>query len=411
VLVAGSLSWLADVLHVLTPGERVAGGAVLAGFGSLVALPYGLWGLAAGWLGRRGVRGWQLWQAPGVLLVQGLVHDGWLGFPWLHYGYWLASGPWGAWLGVLGAWGSGLLPLHLAACLGGWRSARGARWQALGVAGALGAALVFPGGDSPPGDTRPIQVAAITVEQGQVEDSERDDVALLSRSVVATRRAEAEWILWPESVIRDGGASLPALGEVLGQPGRRLFAGALLPAPGGRYNALVELPGGRPVYYKRERVPFSEYVPGEPLRRLFRELGVSTLKADVVAWQGPQPALEVDGVEVVPLLCYEVAFTELIHPGERPAVLFNVGNERWFRQALVRRMTLAMGMARSSEYGIPLVRSVAGGASGFFDPASGRWRGEPEEGSGVASHQGQVLPRPAATLYARWARLRPWRRG
>jgi apolipoprotein N-acyltransferase len=408
LLSASSLYWLTDVLYVLTFGERLAGAVVVGGFMLLIALPYGLWGLAARWLSRRALPArLLLLHAPGVLLAQALIHDAWLGFPWLHYGHWLAFGPLGDWLALLGAQGAGLLLLQLAASLGSWRQLPKASWHAGAALAVLVLGLFIPVSQPPAGTSRPLEVASITIAPETVSDSAQDDLALLSRYVAATQEAAADWVIWPESIIRDGDASLTPLGEVLGSAGGPVFAGALLAAPSGRYNALVELRGGRPVYYKQKLVPFSEYVPGEPLRRLFAALGLNTLKTDVSAWTRPQQPFEVDGVLVRPLLCYEVAFTELIAPAEQPMVLLNLGNERWFQSALLHRMTLAMGVARAREYGVPLVRSVVGGYSGAFDPASGaQWeRREPHAPEFL--HRTRVIPRPAATPYSRWRRLLP----
>ncbi len=225
-----------------------------------------------------------------------------------------------------------------------------------------------------------------------MSDSARDDLDLLSRYVVATQQAQADWTFWPESVIRDGESTLAPLGSTLASRGGKVFAGALLAAPSGRYNALVELPSGKPVYYKQKRVPFSEYLPGEPFRQLFRALGINTLKTDVAEWPQPQPAPgRVSGITLHPLLCYEVAFTELIQPGHQPTVLLNAGNESWFRSAVMHRMTLAMGAARSREYGVPLVRSVVGGYSGVFDPDA-----SPGLGGDATPGDGHAPPNPAA---------------
>jgi apolipoprotein N-acyltransferase len=240
-----------------------------------------------------------------------------------------------------------------------------------------------------------------------VKDSPRDDLELLSRYVMATRELRADWTFWPESVIRDGEATLAPLGAALGLSGGRVFAGALLAAPSGRYNTLVDLPGGKAVYYKQKLVPFSEYLPGEPFRLLFGALGVNTLKTDVAAWTQPQPAFGVDGVSLHPLLCYEAAFTGLIEPGSQPMVLLNAGNESWFRSALMHHMTLAMSVARAREYGVPLVRSVMGGHSGIFDPALAQgWQPGSTRGA-TLTHLGQLLPRPASTPYSQWRRLLP----
>jgi apolipoprotein N-acyltransferase len=405
-LAASSLYWLTDVLYVLTLGERIVGAFVVGGFLALIALPYGLWGLMTGWASRRVRQRWLLLYAPGLLLLQALVHDAWLGFPWLHHGYWLAFGPLGNWLALLGAWGSGLLLLHLAACLGLWGQEPRAPPHALAAGAVLCLAPLFPVNPPPNQAPRIVRAAVVSLEPKEVNDSARDDLELLSRYVMATRELRADWTFWPESVIRDGEATLAPLSATLGQPAGRIFAGALLAAPSGRYNALVDLPSGRPLYYKQKLVPFSEYLPGESFRQLFAALGVNTLKTDVAAWTQPQPAVDADGVSLHPLLCYEVAFTELIQPGSQPMVLLNAGNERWFQSAIMHRMTLAMGVARSREYGVPLVRSVVGGYSGTFDPAAAPAWMAGETIGGVIPSPSRLLPRPASTPYSHWRRLR-----
>ncbi|HSP79713.1 MAG TPA: apolipoprotein N-acyltransferase [Myxococcaceae bacterium] len=406
VLLAGSsLYWIADVLHVLTAGERVVGAGVVGGFLMLVALPYGVWGGIAGGRGGRGTA-WVLFaQAPGLVLAQTLVQDMWLGFPWLHPGYWLAAGPFAGGLGGLGVRGAGLLVLHVAACLGLWGMNPRARRQALLAVGGLVAVSLLPEGFGAAEEGQAVSVAIVALEQeAPAGDSERDDLGLLSRYVLATRAAEADWVVWPESVIRDGEASLEPLGAMLGTSSQHVFAGALLPAPSGRYNALVELRSGRPVYYKRRRVPFSEYVPGRGFRWLFEKWGIHTLRTDVRAGDASQPAIDVGGVVVIPLICFEVAFTELIQPGERPAVLLHVGNEGWFRSEVLHRMTLAMSMARSREYGLPLVRAVTHGASGFFEPRGGGWA-ETDGGASSASQPGVLRPRRTMTPFGRLSML------
>lgn len=407
LLAATTLFWITDVLYVLTLGERIVGAVVVGGFLVLIALPYALWGLGAVLVRRRVPRHWGFLLAPGLLLAQALVHDVWLGFPWLHHGYWLAFGPFGNWLALLGAWGSGLLLLHLAACVGLWDTAPSAPQHALAATVILCLAPLFPVRPPPDPSLRIVQVGIVSIEPPEVKDSAQDDLGLLSRYVLATQQLHADWTFWPESVIRDGDATLAPLGATLGLPGRRVFAGALLPAPSGRYNALVELPGGRPLYYKQKLVPFSEYLPGQPFRWLFGMLGVHTLKNDIAVGPQPQPGVEADSVSLHPLLCYEVAFTELIQPSSQPMVLLNAGNEGWFRSALMHRMTLAMSVARSREYGVPLVRSVVGGSSGIFDPASDpAWQGG-EAHEGTLTQSVRLQPRPATTPYSRWRRLFP----
>lgn len=412
LVAAGCLYWLTDVLYVLTTVERLAGVGVILGWMLIVALPYGLWAGAVRWWMRRGWRCPPLVQAFGLLLVQVLIQEVWLGFPWLQYGYWLADGPFGVWLGILGARWVGLLLLAGAAGLGLWGLVPGAKVQALVAGLVFGAVLVLPGpsGSKPEDETGPVlRVALVSVERAVHEDSEEDDLALLSRYAAATRKTTADWVFWPESVIRNGEANLGPLAVLLAEPGKRqrVLAGALLRAPGGgKYNALVELPGVETRYYKQRLVPFSEYVPGVLLRRLFASLGVSTLKNNVVAREtpAPEPAMELGdgrvGVAAFPLICYEAAFTELILPDERPAILLHVGNEGWFRSAIVHRMLWAMSAARALEYGLPLVRVAVNGTSGVFDPSRNlRWVHGGSPSGPVVIEEALVRPRPVSTFY------------
>jgi apolipoprotein N-acyltransferase len=392
----GSLYWIADVLNVLTLGERIAGVAVIGGFLLLIALPYGLWGLAPRW---------QHLQAAGLLLIQALVHDVWLEFPWLHHGYWLVAGPFRGWLGILGARGSGLLLLSIAAYLGHLRLRPRAQVYALIAAATLCAILVYPAGATGgPGD-RQVDAAVVAIDRTIESDSERDDLDLLARYVVATRALDAQWVVWPESVIRDGEASAQALAAMLADQRGRVLAGGLFKAEGGRHNAVVDLRSGDRIYYKQKLVPFSEYLPGTVFRTLFARLGISTLKSNVIAWERPQRPLEIDGVTVIPLICFEVAFAELVQPDDRPVVLLNVGNESWFRSAILHRMTLAIGAARALEHGVPLLRSVSGGYSGAFDPSAGRLGAQLSSEGAVVSRRALLRPRPSTTLYGRLSRM------
>lgn len=399
IMAAGSLYWIADILNVLTLGERIAGAGVIGGFLSLIALPYGLWGLAAGVLARRAVPGGQHLCATGLLLSQALIHDVWLEFPWLHHGYWLVDGPFSAWLGILGARGSGLLLLSIAAYLGHWRlRPRAPVYAALAVA-AFCAILFYPERATGGARAKPVQAAIVAVDQRLESDRERDDLDLLSRYVVATRAIDADWIVWPESVIRDGDANGKAVAAMLAD--RRVLAGALLKAEGGKHNAIIDLRSGEAVYYKQKLVPFSEYLPGSLFRSAFAKLGINTLKSNVIAWTQPQPTLEMEGVAVIPLICFEAAFAELVRPGERPTVLLNVGNESWFQSAILHRMTLAISAARSLEHGIPLLRSVAGGYSGAFDPSAGHPGAEMSFEGSTVGRRALLEPRPPTTLYGR----------
>jgi apolipoprotein N-acyltransferase len=81
-------------------------------------------------------------------------------------------------------------------------------------------------------------------------------------------------------------------------------------------------------------------------------------------------------------------------------VLLHVGNEGWFRSAIVHRMLWAMSAARALEYGLPLVRVAVNGRSGVFDPSRDLGWAHGGAASGpVVVEETLVRPRPSHTLY------------
>jgi len=72
---------------------------------------------------------------------------------------------------------------------------------------------------------------------------------------------------------------------------------------------------------------------------------------------------------VLPLICYEVAFSDAIVPtGERPGWIVNLTNDGWFGNSTGPYQHLQMARLRAIEEGLPIVRSANTGISGVIDP-------------------------------------------
>lgn len=137
------------------------------------------------------------------------------------------------------------------------------------------------------------------------------------------------------------------------------------------YNSAMMIdPAGTcgPLYQKRKLLPFGEYLPFEKsfpfLRRIFPGVlryvqGTETVLFEVSA-----------GKLVIPTLCYEVVFSDLVREFVRAGgnVLLNLADDIWFGDSDASAIHLALGTFRSIEYRIPLVRVTNSGNGVFVQP-------------------------------------------
>lgn len=165
-------------------------------------------------------------------------------------------------------------------------------------------------------------------------------------------------------------------------------------------------PGEKPllhVYDKHHLVPFGEYLP---MRGLLKALGLSQLapvEEGFTPGPGPQ-TLDVAGLKISPLICYEDVFPGELYPaGQRPDLLVVVTNDAWFGDDAGPRQHLDISRMRTIESGLPMARSANTGISGIFS-AHGRLIAEvPLYQDGTISIT--IPPKLAKTLYAQLAQL------
>ncbi|MEM6491506.1 MAG: apolipoprotein N-acyltransferase, partial [Pseudomonadota bacterium] len=124
--------------------------------------------------------------------------------------------------------------------------------------------------------------------------------------------------------------------------------------------------GVRAIYDKHHLVPFGEYVP------FGAYLPFGGLVGGGFA-EGPGPRLlDVAGLKLAPLICYEAIFPRYAGAGgERPDLLVNITNDAWFDDSPGPRQHVVASLYRAIEQGVPLVRAANTGVSLVAD-ARGR---------------------------------------
>jgi len=125
------------------------------------------------------------------------------------------------------------------------------------------------------------------------------------------------------------------------------------------------------VYDKYRLVPFGEFLPAEPL---LDRLGIKKLVPLESFTPGPKPSpLDIGGVIIQPLICYEALFPGLTSAGARRSgtraeAIVNISNDAWFGATSGPLQHLNQAAYRAIEEGLPMIRATPTGVSAMIDP-------------------------------------------
>lgn len=123
-------------------------------------------------------------------------------------------------------------------------------------------------------------------------------------------------------------------------------------------------------YHKSKLLPLGEHIPFAD--RFPVLLDIIPNAGEFTPGSGPR-AFEIDGVQVAPLICYELLFPRYVRRGVRMGgeVLLNLTNDYWFGRYAEPQQHFALARMRTFETGRPIVRATNTGISALID-ANGR---------------------------------------
>ncbi|MDK2594870.1 apolipoprotein N-acyltransferase [Pseudoalteromonas obscura] len=145
-------------------------------------------------------------------------------------------------------------------------------------------------------------------------------------------------------------------------------------------------------YQKHQLLPIGEFVPFEdllrPLAPLFDLPMSSFSRGDAV-----QNNLVANGIHVLPAICYEIAFSELVRGNYTHAsdILFTVSNDAWFGDSHGPHQHMQIARMRALELQRPLVRVTNNGISGVYDPISNQQITIPQFTSDILSTELKLI--------------------
>ena len=237
--------------------------------------------------------------------------------------------------------------------------------------------------NSIPEAQRTVSGVMLRLVQADIDQPHKWDFALqmagLQENIGLTRSPGLEnvtHVIWPETavpfVMSKGAPIAFKLGAML-PPDKILITGTVRSETEGEswrvWNSLMALDHGGTIlgsYDKIHLVPFGEFLP---LRRLFPKKWLTPVGDTDFSSGTAGHLVELPGLPpVLPLICFEVIFPELLLPDElHPQWLLSVTNDAWFGTSTGPYQHFEMARMRAVEQGIPLVRVANTGISAVVD--------------------------------------------
>ena len=334
----------------------------------------------------------------GLLLLSGFAVTEYLrgvvmtGFPWLSFGYTQTDSPLNYLASLIGEFGLTLVCIAIGFALYRLLFARDIKTAVTTV---LSIALLFAVTHMTHNNSYSDKTISTLLVQGNIKQHLRFEPSefwtTMSKYQDMTRpHWDADLIVWPEAAVPeiealadrfligiDSAASFNKTALITGivdyQQGTKAIFNTLIVLGNeehgdehGHYQYL-----GKNRYQKHQLLPIGEFVPFEdflrPIAPLFDLPMSSFTRGDEV-----QHNLRANGLNILPAICYEIAFADLVRGNYRSDsdILFTVSNDAWFGHSHGPHQHMQIARMRALELQRPLIRVTNNGISGVYDPIS-----------------------------------------
>jgi apolipoprotein N-acyltransferase len=120
-------------------------------------------------------------------------------------------------------------------------------------------------------------------------------------------------------------------------------------------------------YDKKKLVPFGEFLPFEIF---FNKIGLKKVTEGHGSFSkgNNQETITIEGLNILPLICYEIIFPELIQKAdEKTNLIVNISEDGWFGDSIGPHQHFAKAVFRSIENNSFLLRSANKGISAIIN--------------------------------------------
>ena len=132
------------------------------------------------------------------------------------------------------------------------------------------------------------------------------------------------------------------------------------------YNSMVVLNQYEQFYNKRHLVPFGEYTPFKVVFSYITEK-LNIPMSDLSSGALDQSPFIIDNIIMHPLICYEIAYPQLINMTNDYSLIINVSNDAWFGDTFAPYQHLQIARIRALEASRSIIRAANTGISAIID--------------------------------------------
>ena len=207
----------------------------------------------------------------------------------------------------------------------------------------------------------------VTLIQGNVSQERKwdpkevlpilDTYISLTKSSLNRNAENSKIIIWPEAAITTHPEDIAQYLTLLADTARKNHATILSGIPlydktnGSFYNGIIVLGAGSGRYYKRQLVPFGEYLPFRFILNWLHNFFVISM-SDFTSGMRQQPDLIAEDIIFAPAICYEIAYPYLILDYlPRANMLVTVSDDSWFGESIAAAQHAQIAQIRSLEVG------------------------------------------------------------
>lgn len=303
------------------------------------------------------------------------------GFPWVLLGYSQTNSPLKGFAPIIGEYGLAfIITLCSALLLLSWLKITTQKKLRSGllslslvvVISLLGLALTQIAWTKP--HSKPITISLI---QGNIPQQLKWQTDFLQPTLdryltLTSEHWDSDLIIWPEAAVPIAAQYATDFLAYIAEQAKQHHTRVLLGIPEEAdkvhyYNALYILGEGQAHYYKRQLVPFGEYLPfPKQLEWLINywQIPLSTM----LPGQLTQSTLQANGFNIAPFICYEIAYAYLVEKiPPKTDFLVIVSNDAWFGESFAPAQHLQIAQFRALTTGRPAVVSTNNGVTAIID--------------------------------------------
>ena len=132
------------------------------------------------------------------------------------------------------------------------------------------------------------------------------------------------------------------------------------------FNSMVFFSENLEVYNKRKLVPFGEYTPWyNTFIKLAQSLDVPL--SNLSHGQDNQQDILFKGIRLIPVICFESTFPNLVNSSNNRELIINISNDSWFGNSLAPHQHLQISQIRALEFNRFILRATNTGISAVIN--------------------------------------------